>query len=380
MRQDLWLVNSGLVIIFAATMGLYELTIQEIPLFKAQKKLMALVDEKSSKQNASASHSWEKIYQDDLFGTYVQQEIKPVKQSLTTPIPEPREATIPAAPELKKQEFIAPLTITLKGVITGNDEMRNVAMINDETDKEGLYHLGEKIKDAQIIKIAHNRVVVLRANGQQETYYLRKDDTPEEAPPADKWKYIARKVNDQTIDIDPQGFTAEVESLGTFIKNAAIVGTTYAAGNPIGIRVGNVQGNPLAENLGLASNDILKSINNLSLADEAQRIKAYETLIATPLGGKITAVINRANKDITVTYNLVNIPKPRKSSIPGIRYATDKPTPEEQLKQSRTQQRETNIREFNKQHFNPQKNNDAMLEIRRRILAGLQQRLAQNKR
>lgn len=379
MRQDLWLANSGLLVIFAATMSLYEVTVQDIPLFRAPKIAVAVSGE-DKKNDTGASQSWEKIYQDDIFGTYFQQEIKPVKQSLTTPIPEPREAVIPAPPEIKKQEFIAPLTINLKGVIAGTDEMRNVAMVTDETDKEGLYHLGEKIKDAQIIKIAHNRIVLLRANGQQETYYLRKDDTPQDIPPAEKWKYIVRKVNDQTFDIDPQGFVAEVESLGAFIKNAGIIGTTYAAGKPIGIRVGNVQGNLLSENIGLASNDILLSINGLNLADEEQRTNAYEALIATPLGGKIAVVLKRADKEITLTYNLTNIPKPRKTTLPGVRYASDKPTQEEQMKQSRIQQRETNIREFNKQQFDAQKHNDAMLEIRRRILAGLQQRLAQNKR
>ncbi|MBM3892808.1 hypothetical protein FJ365_00205 [Candidatus Dependentiae bacterium] len=377
MKQDLWLVNSSLLLVFTAILSAYHAFDPVVPLWRTP-KLIAPQDipVAATAQNPSANElTWEKIYLNDIFDTYTAQETKAVKQNLVTPIPEPKQAVIPAFPEVKKQEFIAALSITLKGVIAGSDEDRNVAMIADEANKEGMYHLGEKIKDAQLIKIAHNRVVLLRANGQQETFYLRKDDMPLEEKPQEKWHYIVRNVSDQSYEVDPAAFSKELVTLGNFLERASIIGTAFQDGKPLGMRIGTVKPDDVAAALGLLENDIITSVNNIALGDPSQRVAAYESIIQIPLGNSFDVGIRRTDKDILLSYKLVRINKPRKSMFAGVRYASEKPTADEAAKMSRVQQREAQVREFQHQHVNQQKNQQTMMEIRRRILEGLHERL-----
>ena len=156
-------------------------------------------------------------------------------------------------------------------------------MIADETNKEGMYHLGEKIKDAQIIKIANNRVVLLRANGQQEVFYLRKEDLVDEQSVTDKWKYIVKRVDDQTFDIDPVSFSKEVNTLGSFIEHTSVIGTAYAAGKPIGIRIGKLQPQDTGTFLGLMENDIITSINDMAVTNAQNRLSVFDTITKAPL-------------------------------------------------------------------------------------------------
>ncbi len=374
-KQELWLVNSSLLLVFTAIISAYHTFDPVVPLWRIPRNESDYTKKASLPPTPTNEITWEKIYLDDIFDTYHAQEPKAVKQSLVTPIPEARTPVIPPAPELKKQEFIAALNITLKGVIAGSDEDRNVAMIADETNKEGMYHLGEKIKDAQLVKIAHNRVVLLRANGQQETFYLRKDDMPVEEKPEEKWLYIVKKTSEQTFDIDPAAFSKEIETLGNFIERANIVGTAFQDGKPIGMRIGSITPADIGSALGLAENDIVTSINDLAIGEAEKRIAAYEKIIQMPLESNINVTIKRADKDIVLSYKLTRISKPRKSMFPGVRYASEKPTPEEAMKMNRVQQREATIRDFKHQHVNHQKNQQTMMEIRRRILDGLHKRL-----
>ncbi len=376
MKQDLWLVNSSLVLVLVCALGAYQLLFQQPPTWRPPK----VSSETETEQKKEVKQkSWELIYQDDIFGTYVPREIKAVKQSWVTPIPEPKTPNIPPPPEIKKQEFVPPLTITLRGVIAAGDDTKNVAMIADEANKESMYHLGEKIKDAQIIKIATNRVVLLRANGQQETFYLRKDDQgASDQPPAEKWKQIVKKINDQSFEVDPKSFLKEVESLGKFIQRTSIIGTAFQNGTPVGIRVGKVDPNDIGFALGIMDNDIITTINNLSVADAKNRVKVYDDITEMSLGSDVTVGIKRADKDILLSYKLARIEQqPKKRVFSGVKVAeqvTAGQPKEEQFKQNRLQQREQNIREFSKIHPDAQKHQQTMMEIRRRILENLHNR------
>lgn len=372
MKQDLWIANTSLLCIFAAAMSVYQLLQQEAPPWRAPKALLAPPEKK--KEKPPSATAWEKIYQDDVFGTYITPEVKAVKQNLITPIPEPKAPVIPPPPEIKKQEFIAPLAINLRGIIAGGEEARNVAMVADETGKEAMYHMGEKIKDAQIVKIAHNRVVLLRANGQQEVFYLRKDEAPVDVAPADKWKYIVKKLDDQTFEIDPQEFAKEVESLGHFIERASIIGTAYSGGKSIGIRIGKSEATDLATVLGFAENDILTTVNDFDVADSTNRIKAYDALIQLPVGGSFKVGIKRADKDVFLVYKLVKIERPKKSLF-GAPAVKEPSQLQDAFKMNRLQERERAVRTFDQAHQGQSQRDQELVEIRKRILENLQRRI-----
>jgi type II secretory pathway component PulC len=375
MKQQLWIVNSSLVGLSVLVFAASEMLKQEAPVLRIKR---AVVQEmQKQKDELSPAPSWEPIFQNDMFGTFVAPEIKTVKQSLVTPIPEPRPTIIAAPPEVKKQEFVAPLPITLKGIISGLDETKSVAMIADETQKEGIYHLGEKVKDAQIIKIAQNRVILLRANGQQETFFLRKDDNLIDPASGDKWKLIVKKIDDQTYEVDPQEFVKEVESLGSFIERTSFIGLAYKAGAPIGVRIGQTSPSEVASALGLMQNDVITSVNDLSTIDLKNRMKIYDIITELPIGGTCKVGLKRAEKDIVMSYRLAKIERPRKySSFPGVTTATQTPAPAPlDLAMGRSQQREATMRDFDRSHNTDSNRSNAIMEIRRRLLENLQNRM-----
>lgn len=383
MKQNLWLANSSLLLMFAVALGVYGLLFQKPSPWRLP-KIAVLSDIEKKKDEAATSQSWEQIYQEDLFDTYVALEVKPVKQSLITPIPEPKPAVIPPIPEPKKQELIPPLTVTIRGIIATSDDAKNVAMIADETNKESLYYVGEMIKDAQIIKIAHNRVVLLRANGQQEVFYLRKDDVPTDQPNTEKLKFVIKKIDDQNYELDPNSFAKEVETLGNLIKRTAVIGTVYQSGKPLGIRLGKFDPNDLAGSLGLMEYDIITTVNEFDVSEQKNRIKAYDVVMNMELGDTIKIGLKRNNQDVFLFYKLATIERPRKKKIfTGIKADQQQvsPTPpsDGSFKQSKQQQREQTLRDFSKIHPDANKHQQAMMEIRRRILENMQNRMHQGR-
>ncbi len=370
MTHGLWVVNSSLVVIFCLSLILGSFLEQEPPVLRIKRVIIEELQKKAPEAPEPTIKTWEKIYTHDIFGTFAQPETRIVKQSFVTPIPEPKTPTLIPPPELPKIDFIAPLKVTIKGLIVSADENKSIAMIADEAEKEDIYHLGDKIKDAQIIKIAQNRVIFMRANGQHETFYLRKDDMPVDT--TDKWKAIVKKINDQSYEVDPKAFKDEVDSLGNLIERIAVVGTAYTHGAPVGVRIGKLDAKDIGPVLGLVANDIVISVNNLKTADVRERMKIYDVVSSMKIGDVINVTVNRAGKNVSISYKLAKLEKPRKPvGLPGKEPAAK---PGEELKMSRTQQREKTIRDFEKQHAR-QRNQQTIMDIRKRLLENLHARL-----
>lgn len=370
MKQQLWIINSSFIVFFVISLLITNLL--EIPTPKLRISKRAIPETEKKKEGVRAQSNWEKIYKDDIFGTYVPKIKKPVKKSYITPVPEPTTPDIAPPPELPKQEFIEPLKIAVKGIIVANDEARNVAMIEDETQKEGLYHLGEKIKDAQLIKITKNRVVALRGNGQQEVFYLRKEDVEAESNDADKWKYIIKKIEENIFEIDPTNFKKEVLSLGNLLERSSIIGTAYHKGKPIGIRVGSLEKNNAGDMLGFKQNDIITSIENIETGNMKNRIKIYDYIKALNIGDSFNISLQRQNKPIKLSYKLASISKAKKKLFTGEKSENKK---KDTLKKSRIQKRETLVRDFKKRHPRTSQHKEAIARIRQRLLENLRTRL-----
>jgi len=369
MKHQLWILNSTLLVLFLVAITLSDTLKKEPPVWRPKR---IIIEELEKKKIPTVAPSWEKIYQEDIFDTFVAQVITPAQQTLTTPIPEIKPAFIIPPPELKKQEFVAPLNVTLKGIIISADESRNVVMIADEANKEGMYHLGEMVKDAQIIKIARDRVVLLRANGQQDVFFLRKDDNLQDPTSPDRWKIAIKKFDDQHYDIDPREFGKEVGTLGSLLEHASVIGTAYHQGQPVGVRIGALAPNDVGAVLGLQQNDIITAINGISVADLQNRINIYNSITSMPLGDSVQVSLQRAEKNVMMTYRLAHIEKPKRyTTMPGIKMVGQ---PQQELAMSKLQQREKEIRDFNATHDNSRQQQTVM-DIRKRLLENLQNRI-----
>jgi type II secretion system protein C len=370
MKQQLWILNSSLLAIFTIALLVNHILKQEPPVLQ----IKSIEIEEVEKKKEPIVINLEKIYKQDIFETFTPEEVKPVKQTFVIPIPEPKPPAIAPPPEPKKQEFVSPLNVTIKGIVAFSNELKSVAMITDETGKESVYHIGDKIQDGQVLKIAQNKIVILRANGQQEVFYLRKEEEKLGKISENKWEYIVQKIDEQNFKVDPEEFTQEVSSLGELIEDLSLC-SAYQQGNIIGIRIGNVDPNEIGAAIGLQKNDIIVSINDLNTNDIKNRIDIYDSLLQKKKGDTIKVVLKRADQDVTLNYKLEKI---KKATIQSFTSTGEGETTTQELKMSREQEREKYLREFEKQHKAP-KQNKVISDIRKRLLENMKTR-ARNRR
>jgi len=388
MKQQLWIVNSSLLGIFFTACILLKFFEQYPPVRRPGK--ITLQDSVKKKEPTSQA-TLEVIYKNDIFGTFIPQILMPpappqaIKQSLVTPIPEPQAAQITPIPEPKKQEFVDALNLTLKGIVITSDELKNVVMIADETQKENLYRLGDKIKDAQIIKIIRNRVVFLRANGQQELFFLRKEDNPLSVPFEERWKMTVKQISPTAFEVDPEYFIKEVDSLGNFVDSLPLIGTAYQGGSPIGIRVGNLEKQDIGLMLGLQPYDIVIAINDITTAEQKNRLTIYDTITQAKIGDTINVKVKRGQQEIELAYKLSKLGqgKTTGAQTPATQSSeqasqSQQPSPQPPPGTNNAQDRSAARRQFKTRHPNPQRQ-ETMMEIRKRLLDNLRTRL-QNSR
>lgn len=381
MKQQMWLLNSSLllllVIVWAISMMLYVVA-------PATKRVMPprVTTTTSDVQHASvAPEYYDPVFKYDLFGV-VSMTKQPdlVSKNLVTPVPEqpPIEEEEPPVPP--KQEFIDPLPINVKGIILASDDAHHVAMIEDETKKETLYHLGDAIKDGTVLKIARNRVVVVRANGQQEVFFLRKEDVPQEMISEKNWSSIIKKVDERTFEIDRENFNKAVPSLGNFIERAGIIGIVYENGKPLGISVGSQEVADVGKVLGLMMGDIIVSINNVFVVEPENCMQIFEQIKAMSKGESVVVHVMRNKKDETFTYKFVTLQKAKQQMFVGDASSqAEVKKPDQTLKMSKMQQKEKQVRDFRKQHTENIQQQEAASKIRQRILENLRSRM-QNSR
>ncbi len=248
-----------------------------------------------------------KIYENDLFGTYEKEFPIPKEPEYTVPIPEPPTPQKVEIPELPKPQFLDPLNITLKGIFTlSNDSAKNRAVIMDnKTNKESTYKVGDTIEDAQLIRIFGNKIIFLRANGQQEVLYLREQDAKTDAAYAviEDWDDVARSTGTNTYVVSPTAFINRVQNLAQLIDMLRLT-TAYKQGQSIGSRIGQIEAKSFGTQVGLQPGDIIISINGISGDKTENRLKIYKDIVATPYDGTIKIVLLRDKEEQTLELTL----------------------------------------------------------------------------
>jgi len=366
MKQQLWIVNSSLLLLLLVAAAVNLLLKQTAPSLKLKRIIGSEeeIEEKEKKLN------FEEIYTNDLFDTFF---AKPKEEEKTvSPIPEPKEVKITPPEEPKKPDFLPPLNINLKGIAFSPEEMNRVSMIADETQKELVYHIGDKVKDAQIIKISRNRITLLRTNGQHEILFLRKDDNKLRDEKTNIWTSLIKKTDANSYDIDFSEFIKQI-SLETFAQDLFPL-SVYKKNKPVGIKISSMNIDGIGPALGLQKGDLIKSVNNIDISDKKNRIKAYDNLTQLKKGDEITLNVERNKSPITIKYNLSKLDKEKMGPTFGDKKEdTDKKDSDDttKLKKSKFQEREERIRKFAQRH--PSKQQGVVEELRQRLIENMKE-------
>lgn len=309
MNLALWFVNSALVCIFCVALVMSWLLMVNIP----PHTLNFTVPLATTKQ-ISTTPKIEKIYLNDLFDTYTSTELSAQNSQPSLPTVPPKPSPVQViAPTEEPSEFLSPLEITVRGTVLSSQPDASAALIEDETGKEKSFHLGEMVKDAQLVKIAHDRIVILRPNGQQDTLFLRALNKNVLAENEHKWLDIVKKIDENNYDVDLYSIRIEIPSIGQLLDIFSIT-TAFEAEKPIGLRVGELKANSLAEALGFKPGDVIVEIDNIPLGPINNRIEAFTSLTNVTMNKSVSVIFMRDEEKITHTYTFKSLEKkPAKS-------------------------------------------------------------------
>ena len=308
MKHPIWIFNSILVFFITAVCLFVVFTYKTAP----ERESLEPDAFRKSIQKDELKVNISKIYEDDLFGTYKKPLTPEEKLVFEKPAPTPPEPAQPKPPEHPKPQFLDPLKITLSGIIIiGYDESKNRAIIKDEkTSTEKAYQVGDNIEDAQIIKIVHDKVILLRSNGQQEIIYLREYDATHDSTfaPITGWEMVIQRKGKDTFTINTTAFLERVSNLAQFIELLDLT-TVYQRGKSIGCRIGKLEENSLGIALGLQSGDIVTHVDNVPATDTPNRFSIYKNIIALKPNESVSADIIRNNNKIHITYIIAPLDK-----------------------------------------------------------------------
>lgn len=319
MISPLWMLNSALAVISIATLVIIMLTQEQMPARTTIKPDPAALQRK---KDSSKIVDITRIYQNDLFGTYVApQPPQPEEPPRILPLPEPptRKPIIP--PTQAQPVFLSPLPLTLKGIIIAtNDQDTRAIIAETQSGKEGLYSIDDVIEDAELIHISHNRIILIRSNGQQETIFLTNKETKTDPIyNLDKpWTNVIRQINETTYSIDPKAFATRITSLAQLLDMLDMT-TVFQNGLSVGSRIGRLSPKSIGPALGLHDNDIIVEINGISPLSTSSRIAIYETIKNSSLGDTINTRLLRNNQELTLLFTLESFDteKDTEPLIPG---------------------------------------------------------------
>jgi type II secretory pathway component PulC len=305
MKHPFWIINLGLLSLVLAALAFIYISSNKIP----PRESIEPTQISPRKDHKVTISNIKKIYEDDLFGTYVK-EVPQVRQfESSIPFPEPPAQQKIVIPAIAEPEFLDPLQVTLRGIIVvSSNDSKNRAMVQDnKTLQEGTYKVGDFIQDAQLIRIFKNKIIFLRLNGQQEVLYLREQDAKIDPAYAlsHEWDMVIKQTDPHTYLVNPKAFAEQIKNLTECI-NLLNATTAYQQGKSLGLRIGNLSKSPFGGLIGLQNGDIVTSINNIPAQTTQERLAIYKNITSLKIGNTIHVKFIRRNKEMMNTYTLAD--------------------------------------------------------------------------
>jgi len=315
MRYPLWILNSVLFALVICAALFIVFSREELP----EREEIETEAVATPIKGGAPTINLKQIYENDLFGTY-RKTVTPIKEpQYVIPLPEPPKRVPVSIPKEVEPKFLDPLQITLKGIMSVSDGSKNKAIIADnKTTREAIYKVGDKVEDAQLVRIFKNKIVFVRSSGQQEVLYLRQEDA--KADPTyliiSDWKGVVRKVAKNHYHIFLSEFKKRVKNLAQFIDILSLT-TAYKQGASLGCRIGSTEEGSLAKELGLVDGDIVLTINGLPATDTSSRLEIYKVATNLKKGDNLIVRLQRKNRIYTLRYTMADFAMIRKLSGPG---------------------------------------------------------------
>jgi type II secretory pathway component PulC len=323
MKQPLWIVNSALLLVLIFVLFFILFSRVTVP----YRESIEFEGDIATRTVEAPTINIAKIYEHDLFDTYQSTELtegtSDVARLIAMPRPPmPKPVEVPAVP---RPTFLNPLGVTLKAIVTTSyDESKSrIVVMDNKTNQEAVYKVGDTIDDAQLIRIFSNKAVFVRSNGQQEVLYTRERDAVSDPIYSSQggWSEVVQEVKENEFVIISDLFTERIKNLAQFIDMLDLT-TAYQKGKSVGCRIGLIERDSFGTALGLRTGDIVVSINGIPADTRANRVKIYKGIVAMDTGTYITIELVRGGQAQFLRIVLEPLKKPfnieNKSSDTGV--------------------------------------------------------------
>lgn len=336
MRQPLWILNSAL---FFLVIIILFFTLFSSVSVDNRKSIEPDLSKIETVKSISVFNNINKIYEpEDIFGTYKKIEEQKEKKSEIEPLPEPPESAPVMIPEAPEPKFFDPLDVTLKGIVSIGGGYDSSAIIADnKTKREAVYKVGDKIEDAQLIRIFNNKIIFVRSNGQQEVFYLRERDA--KSDPAflniDDWNGIVKKDAPNSYIVSKNMFVSRVKDLSQFIDILRLT-SAYYKGRSVGCRIGDIEKESLGYKLGLRSGDVILSVCQIEPISTKRRLEIYKKISSLNQKDNFIVKLQRGPDTYTLRYKIDEfVSEENRVSLPQTPVVTPTQIKEEQEKMLR---------------------------------------------
>jgi general secretion pathway protein C len=289
----------------------------------------------------------------------VSSRVPPLAQSATAEAPEKRAfqqyAVIqernlfgakgrPASPPPKPSPPAAPpakpaAALKLVGTVVGSPDYTYAVIEDLSTKRQDLYRLGDLVREAKLVEITRNRVVLDNRGRREEMLSFEKVE-PAAAPPesaATSTEPAARqpplprrpppsqpgpenapeqqdqpnqgeesaevevqRLSDNMWRLSREDLAEQMENLGQFMKEARLT-PHFTSGQADGFMIGSLPKNSLLERMGLRNGDILKGINGQRFSSMEEVLQIYQQLQSQPT---LQLEIERGRRPETLTYEV----------------------------------------------------------------------------
>ena len=300
MKQHLWVLNSSLLAMLVVATLASLLLSQGVPTYQPLER------EPETQAPEKADIALEKLYGPrDIFGLFTPPVEKKAEPFEVPTMPVFKAPPPPKAPGYGPLKLTPPLALTLSGIIASSHPDKSVAMIVDDSGKEEIFHIGDSIKDGMLIKVAHDRVVILRNNGQQETLFLRSSPSIFGFEQTEGVPTIARKIEDDIYQIGLSIFQHTFKTLGELVQELALL-PFYKDGMVTGLKIGELMDESPITQLGLETDDLITKVDEYDLTDLKARFKAFRHVTSLQPEKSFRIKLIRKGKPLTITYQLAH--------------------------------------------------------------------------
>jgi general secretion pathway protein C len=242
--------------------------------------------------------------------------------------PAPPRTPAPAPPVTKPAA-----NLKLVGTVVGTPE-RTYAVIEDLGSKrQELYRLGDLVREAKVVEVTRNRVVLDNRGHREELFSFEKTDTAapppsepaarrlggprrsplpqapvpnetpasppqegaEEGPEAD-----IERVSENMWRISRDDLVEQLDNFGQLMKEARLT-PHFTGGQPDGFMITNLPGNSFLARMGLRSGDVMKGVNGQQFGTLEEFFQAYQQLQTEPM---LQLEVERNNRSETLTYEI----------------------------------------------------------------------------